>query len=127
MRPERLSRELRAGSGGHLDNRRAVAALSLFSIGCMGLISLYQIGAIKHLPDLPLPGFDADKVDGSADAYGRLQIGDAFLGIGSYAMTAALAAAGGKNRIETAACFHWPLRRKRLSTPSRRAGLRTGK
>ncbi len=29
------------------------------------VVSLYQTGVISHLPDPPLPVFDADKVDAS--------------------------------------------------------------
>ncbi len=63
MRPEELSRQLREGSDGFLARRRKVAGLALAAAGSMGLVSLYQLGVIKHLPDPPLPGFDSDKVD----------------------------------------------------------------
>ena len=86
--PRQLSLELRYGRNEQLKKRRFVVALSLFSIGCMGLISLYQSGVIRHLPEPPLPGLDADRVDASDEAYGRLQVGDAFIGMGSYAITA---------------------------------------
>ena len=98
MKPEKLSDELRLDSDGHLGNRRAIVVLSLLSMGCMGLISLYQMGIIKHLPEPPLPKLDADKVDGSKEAYSHLQMGDAFIGMASYSITAALTAAGGKRR-----------------------------
>lgn len=64
----------------------------------MGIIALYQIGVIKHLPEPPLPGLDADKVDSSEEAYSHLQMGDAFIGLGSYAATMGLAAMGAKDR-----------------------------
>jgi hypothetical protein len=32
----------------------------------MSLVSLYQTGLIDHLPDLPLPTFNSDKVSASA-------------------------------------------------------------
>jgi hypothetical protein len=41
-------------------------------------ISLYQLGIIKHIPEPPGAAFDADKVDASAAAYGRLSVGDAY-------------------------------------------------
>lgn len=96
--PRQLSLELRYGLGKQLKRRRAVVVLSLFSIGCMGLISLYQAGVIRHLPEPPLPGLDADRVDASDEAYGRLQMGDAFIGMASYTVTSGLAAMGGANR-----------------------------
>lgn len=99
MDPERLSRELRTTDGNpFLDNRRRVATLSLMVAGCMGLISLYQLGVLKHLPETPLPLLDADRVDASPEAYERFQVGDAFLGFVSYGVTMLLAAAGGTGR-----------------------------
>ncbi len=101
MRAKDLSRELREGEGEFLKQRRGIVALGLAAAGSMGLIALYQIGILKHLPEPPIPGFDADKVDASDEAYARLQMGDAFIGLGSYAATMALAAMGSKNRAST--------------------------
>ncbi|MFN2476019.1 MAG: vitamin K epoxide reductase family protein [Chthoniobacterales bacterium] len=101
MKPTELSRQLRRDSGGFLEERRGIVCASLAAIGCMGLIALYQIGVIKHLPEPPLPGFDADKVDASEEAYSHFQVGDAFIGLGSYAATMGLAAMGPKNRAKT--------------------------
>jgi uncharacterized membrane protein len=98
----RLSRELRRGDGEHLELRRRVIGLSLVSMGSMALIVLYQTGVIRHIPEPPLPGFNADKVDGSAEAYQILGMPDGALGLVSYASTLMLAAAGGKNRARTA-------------------------
>ncbi len=98
MTPKKLSHELRTGSGDFLEERRGVIALSLTAIGCMGLIALYQIGIIRRLPDLPLPLMDSDKVDASEEAYEKFSTPDAFIGLGSYAVTMGLAAMGGKNR-----------------------------
>lgn len=39
-----------------------------------------------------------DKVDASAEAYEKLQVGDAFLGFVSYGVALLLAAAGGRRR-----------------------------
>lgn len=101
MRANELSRELREGEGGYLPQRRGIVALGLAAAGSMSLIALYQMGILRHLPEPPLPGFDADKVDASAEAYSKLQIGDAFLGLGSYAATIGLAAMGGADRAQT--------------------------
>lgn len=67
----------------------------------MALITLYQVGLIKHLPEPPLPFMNADKVDASAEAYEKLSTPDAVLGLGSYAATMALAAMGGADRVRT--------------------------
>lgn len=98
MKPARLSRQLREGSGPFLAQRRGVVGLSLVSIGSMGLISLYQIGILKHLPDPPLPGFDSDKVDASAQTYSYFATPDAVLSIANYAVTMVLAAMGDQDR-----------------------------
>ncbi len=98
MKPEELSRQLREGRGKFLRHRRGVAGLALTAAGSMGLVSLYQIGIIKHLPDPPLPYFSSDKVDAGAEAYSMLSMPDAPIGLGSYAATLALAAMGSEDR-----------------------------
>src|SRR5207245_4464305 len=95
---ERLSRELRTAATPELRRRRRVVALSLVASSSMALITLYQVGLIRHLPEPPLPMFNADKVDASAEAYEKFSTPDAILGLGSYATTMALAAMGGANR-----------------------------
>ncbi len=72
----------------------------MFSIASIGLVALYQSGVLRRLPDLPGRWFDADDVDAIPDAY-QAGLGDAFLGVGSYAVTAALAAAGEKHRAKS--------------------------
>jgi uncharacterized membrane protein len=100
MNAERLGRQLRHSAGGYLRQRRGVAALSLGSIASLGLISLYQIGLIPHVPEPPLPHFDADKVNGSAEAYAKLATPDAILGLASYAATMTLAMMGSEDRAQ---------------------------
>ena len=98
MKPEALSRQLRKGSGPFLARRRGIVGLSLVSVNAMGLIALYQMGIIEHLPEPPISGLNADKVDASADAYAYFSTPDAFIGLGSYAVTMGLAAIGGEDR-----------------------------
>ncbi len=100
--PGELSRELRHGSGEFIDRRRKAAGLALVSAGSMALISLYQMGVIDHLPEPPLPYLNADKVDASGEAYEKLAMPDAVLGLSSYATTLMLIAAGGTDRERTA-------------------------
>ncbi len=95
---EVLSQELRLGSGQFLAQRRSIVGLSLLAVGSMGLITLYQMGIIRHLPEPPLPMLNADKVDASAEAYSRFSTPDGILGVGNYAITAGLAAMGGQDR-----------------------------
>jgi uncharacterized membrane protein len=59
------------------------------------------MGIIKRLPDFPSKYFDATKVDKSPYAYKRFDTPDAPLMLLSYAATAVLASAGGKDRAET--------------------------
>lgn len=98
MKPEELSRQLRRGSGRFLRHRRGTVGLSLAAIGSLGVVSLYQVGIIRRVPEPPLPFLDADGVDAAPEAYEVLDTPDAVLGIASYALTAALAAAGGEDR-----------------------------
>lgn len=99
MTPQELSRELRHGDGRWLTNRRRIVLLSCTAAECMQLVGLYQMGLIRHLPDPPLPGFNSDRVDASEEAYAKLSMPDAFLGLASYATTAGLAVAGGRDRV----------------------------
>lgn len=100
MNAQRLSRQLREETGGYLSQRRAVLALSVLSSGVMSLISLYQMGLLKHLPEPPADRLDTERISGSAQAYALLDTPDGVLGMGSYAATAALAAMGGQDRAE---------------------------
>ncbi len=101
MTPEELGRALREGDEPFLKNRRWIVGLALYNILAMSAISLFQMGILKHVPEVHLPGEDADKINGSAQAYEILQTPDAVLAIGSYAATAALAAMGPPDRIST--------------------------
>ncbi len=91
MNPKELGRQLRQSSGGFLRNRRGVIDLSLAAIGSLGVVSLYQIGILGHVPEPPLPYLDADEVDAAPEAYEVLEMPDGVLGIASYALTAARA------------------------------------
>jgi uncharacterized membrane protein len=70
--------------------------------GTMGqIVSLYQTGVIKDLPDIPLPFFNSAKVDAADYAYSRLSTPDGLMMVANYAITAWLAGAGGKDRAKT--------------------------
>lgn len=105
MNPTQLSRELREGRSPDLARRRWVVGLSLLGAAMGQLVSLYQVGIVKKLPDPDPSGalgrvFDATKVDASDYAYKRLDTPDGLLMLGTYAVTAGLAAAGGERRAE---------------------------
>ncbi len=99
--PHQLSRELRLGHLPDLQRRRWTVGLSFGGAVIGMVVSAYQSGLLKKLPDI-LPGkiFDAEQVDASDYAYKRLQTPDGFLMVLTYAATAALAAAGGQYRAK---------------------------
>lgn len=99
MDPTQLSLELRHGQSADLKRRRWIIGLSLLGVAAGQMVSLYQTGIIKHLPDPPLDVFDSDKVDASDYAYKRLDTPDALPMIVTYGLTASLAGAGGMNRV----------------------------
>lgn len=100
--PQELSVALRHATGPEMRNRRWIAGLSIFSGAIMGGIGLFQLGIVRDLPEPSWPGFDAKKVNGSAQAYSILKTPDALLGAISYAITAALAGMSGPERSRTA-------------------------
>ncbi len=96
--PDELGRELREGYSPFLKRRRGIIGLCFFSCGVLGAVALYQIGILKKLPEPQGRAFDTAKVNGSGQAYSILATPDAFLGLASYAVTAALVGMGSENR-----------------------------
>lgn len=72
--------------------RRQIAALSALGLVDFSLISLFQLGAIRTMPDLPGRVFDTKKVNTSKDAV-LLGLPDGVISLGSYAATILLATA----------------------------------
>lgn len=101
-RAGRTSDDLRRHADLFLDRRRRVVGLSLVAVGAMTAVSAYQAGLVRHLPEPPLPIFDADRVDAAPEAYQFLRTPDGLLGVVSYGITAALAATGPRTRAEDA-------------------------
>lgn len=101
MNPSQLSRELREGQSPELTNRRWIIGLSLLGTVAGQVVSMYQTGIIKRLPDPPVPIFDSTRVNASDYAYKRAQTPDALIMIVTYGITAWLAGAGGKDRART--------------------------
>lgn len=98
LKPSQLSHELRIEDTDELNRRRWIVGLSLFGTVMAQIVSLYQVGVIKRLPDPPIEIFDSSKVDASNYAYKRFDVPDGVIMLVSYGFTAWLAAAGGKNR-----------------------------
>jgi len=101
VNPDKSGRELRCGSSLFLKRRRNITGLSLLSSAVLSGIALYQMGILKRLPGPRWRGFDAEKVNGSAEAYSILAIPDALLGLTSYGVTACLAGLGPEDRCRT--------------------------
>lgn len=101
VQAEMLSQQLRNSSSMFMQLRRGILGLSMVSALSMQLISLYQMGIIKHLPDPPLPHIDSDRVDASPDAYEKLETPDAILALANYAVTMTLTGMGAPDRAET--------------------------
>lgn len=70
MIQEKISpvKKIKQQSGEDVKNRKRIVLLS--SVGMIDFvpISLYQLGLIRHLPDLPSKLFDSDYVNASKDA-----------------------------------------------------------
>lgn len=100
--PRELSHQLREVHTEDLSRRRLVVGLSLLGAAMGQIVSLYQMGIIKKLPDPPFEIFDSSKVDAADYAYSRMQTPDAVAMIVNYGITAWLAAAGDKDRAKNA-------------------------
>lgn len=96
-----LSQQLRQNSSTFMRLRRWIFGLSTLSALSMEFISLYQMGIIPHLPDPPLPHIDSDAIDASPDAYEKLEMPDAVLGMVNYGVTMMLTAMGAPDRAQT--------------------------
>lgn len=99
LSPTRLSDELRNDASPDMQRRRLGIAFSLGGALIGGVVSAYQTGLIKRLPDI-LPGaiFDAEKVDASDYAYQTAQMPDGVQMLTNYGLTAMAIAAGGAAR-----------------------------
>ena len=76
MNPTQLSHELRKARTPDLKRRRWIVGLSLLGAAMGQVVSLYQMGIVKRLPDPPRGPFNATKVDASDYAYSRFRSPD---------------------------------------------------
>jgi uncharacterized membrane protein len=97
MNVDAIRQELRNGQSPSLQRRRKVALLSAVGLVDFALISLYQMGVIRHLPDPPGRLFDSDKVNASHKAY-MMGLPDGTTGAALYALNLMLASAGGSRK-----------------------------
>lgn len=95
---EAIRNTLREGSSFTLKNRRKIILMSALGLCDFALISIYQTGVIRNLPDLPLPYFDSNAVNASKKAYAS-GLPDATSGAMMYALTMILASYGGERKV----------------------------
>lgn len=106
--PRELSRDLRLATDPDLRRRRWLVGISLAGVAIGQIVTLYQTGILRRLPDPPVGPFNSERVNASDYAYKRLQVPDAVLMIGTYAVTAGLAAAGGPTGPSNSRSCRWP-------------------
>jgi hypothetical protein len=94
MRVAAIRQELLTGTGEELEKRRMITALSALGLVDFAIISLYQSGVIKRLPELPFNAFDSNKVNAAPEAY-KMGAPDATVSAWVYASNMVLATAGG--------------------------------
>lgn len=92
-----IRNELRDGHSTALGARRKVVLLSALGLVDFSLISLYQTGIIRHLPDPPHRIFDSDKINASGEAY-QFGAPDGPISATAYAVSMLLASAGGSEK-----------------------------
>ena len=108
MDAKAIRRELRKGKSDSLKRRRQIALLSAIGAADMGVVSLYQMGVIKKLPDLPGAIFDSNKVNASKSAY-VMGLPDGPVSLGMYALNLILASAKGSHRTGRSPWFDFLL------------------
>jgi uncharacterized membrane protein len=100
-RARRTSGDLRTSAASEVRARRRILAAALVAGASYLPVVAYQAGLLRHLPEPPLPGLDADKVDASPEAYWPGSTPDAALGLLQAAATMALAGMGPQDRWRT--------------------------
>lgn len=99
-----MRNELRKGTSDDLERRRKVIGLSVLGLIDAGVLSLFQSGIIKRLPDVPHPFFGANKVPLSKEAF-RFGAPDAPMAAILYGITITLATAGGSHATGRSGVF----------------------
>lgn len=97
--PQDLRWELQCSEAKDVRIRRAIVGMSLIGMASMAIVSLYQTGLLKHLPDPPMEGFDSDQVNASNTAY-HWGVPDGTVSMTSHAADVAFAAFGEAHRAE---------------------------
>lgn len=91
-----LKSKWRAANGDQeVVSKRKLILLSVLGLVDFGIITLYQTGIIRKLPDIPLKVFDSNQVNAAPSAY-QFGAPDGAIGALAYASTMVLASAGEK-------------------------------
>lgn len=69
MKVVKIKKELRKKTNPDLDVKRKLAVLASLGLLDFIIISLYQLGVIRKLPDVPVKGIDSNYVNASDEAY----------------------------------------------------------
>lgn len=94
MRTAAIRQELLVGTDKDLESRRKIVALSAIGLADFALISLYQSGVVKKLPEFPGKIFNSNKVNAATDAY-QMGAPDGTISALVYSATMVLATWGG--------------------------------
>lgn len=97
MNAEEIRNELREGNDKSLNRRRWVGFLSALGLVDFSIISLYQMGFIRSLPDFPGKIFDSNKVNASPQAY-QMGLPDGPFSAGIYSANLMLASWKGSEK-----------------------------
>lgn len=97
MNIDAIRKQLRQGKGESLQRKRKIALLSVIGMVDFGIISLYQLGVIRHLPVLPGKIFNSDKANASHKAY-AMGVPDGPISAALYGLNLVLASAGGSRK-----------------------------
>ncbi len=95
LTPAELKQSVRNPDDSDMTYRRAIIGVSLLGMASMAVVTLLQMGILRHLPDpqTSTPNFDTDKVNTSEEAF-SYGMPDAPLTIAAHAASLAIAAAG---------------------------------
>lgn len=97
MDAKKIKQALRKETSSVLDRKRKIVLLSAIGLVDFSLISLYQTGVIRKLPDVPGKIFDSNQVNASSKAY-ALGMPDGPLSAVAFAAIMALATVGGSEK-----------------------------
>ena len=104
----KIAEVLRTDESDELKRRRLIIRLAGFGLVDFTVISFYQTGIIKKLPDLPFKVFDSNAVNGSLKAY-KSGLPDGTTALTVYALIMMLASYGGKKETGRSRMSDWLL------------------